>query len=139
MKQITVLFILLLSVTTTSFSQNSPSSSFSIVGKWNTLDEKGNLMSYTFKKDGHYEITAKGTSQKSNKQTELIYKYDAAASPDQLDLLIKNKKDERMSLTILGIVEVIDNDNIKINLGGIERPTDFFGKKVAAFQRDSKK
>lgn len=136
MKLVTVLCITLLSFSVPSFSQTVP---FSIIGKWNTLDEKGNVLSYTFKKDGHYEVTGKGISQKSNKESEMTYKYDPEQSPDQLDLIIKNKKDVRMSLTILGIVEVVDNDNIKINLDGNERPTDFFGKRVAAFQRESKK
>jgi uncharacterized protein (TIGR03067 family) len=136
MKSFPLALFIVLCTALSSFSQTQP---FSIIGKWNTLDEKGNLMSYTFKKNGQYEISGKGISQKTNKESVMTYKYDAAQSPDQLDLTITNKKDERMSLTILGIVDVIDNDNIKVNLGGMERPTDFFGKKVSAFQRDSKK
>lgn len=133
MKAFTLVSITILCFSAVSFSQTAP---FSIIGKWNTLDEKGNIMSYTFKKDGHYEITSKGLSQRSDKESEMTYIFDLKPSPYCLDLKIKNKKDERMSLTILGIVEVIDNDNIKVNLGGMERPSDFFGKKVAAFQRD---
>lgn len=136
MRSISLLAITIFCSVLSSFAQTPP---FSIVGKWNTLDEKGNIISYTFKKDGHYEISGKGLNQKTNKQSELTYKYDPAQSPDWIDLYIKNKKDALLSLTILGVVEVIDNDNIKVNLGDMERPTDFFGKKVAAFQRDSKK
>lgn len=117
-------------------SQNPP---FSIVGKWQTIDEKGNLMSFEFKKDGHYEMTTSEGTQKTDKKAELTYVFDQSKSPFWIDLILRNKKDSRMTLTLKGILEVIDKDNIKINIGGIDRPTDFFGNKVAAFQRAEKK
>ena len=82
--------------------------------------------------------TPEGT-QKTDKKAELTYVFDQTKSPIWIDLIMKNKKDERMTLVIKGIVEIVDQDNIKMNMGGDERPSDFFGKKVAAFQRTSKK
>ncbi|HSH67396.1 MAG TPA: hypothetical protein VLB84_16750, partial [Bacteroidia bacterium] len=78
-------------------------------------------------------------TQKTDKKAELNYVFDQSKSPFWIDLILRNKKDSKMTLTLKGILEVIDKDNIKINIGGIDRPTDFFGNKVAAFQRAEKK
>lgn len=130
-----ILFIIL----STSLSSIAQPTKFSIIGKWQTIDEKGNLMSFTFKEDGHYEMTTPEGTQKTDKKAELSYTFDQSKSPIWIDLVMRNKNDERMTLTIKGIIEIVDNDNIKMNMGGDERPTDFFGRKVAAFQRASKK
>jgi uncharacterized protein (TIGR03067 family) len=138
MKQFYVFAAILITLFCSSFSPSSDPK-FSIIGKWSTLDEKGNIMSFTFKEDGHYEMSTPEGTQKTDKKAELTYVFDQTKSPIWIDLIMKNKKDERMTLVIKGIVEIVDQDNIKMNMGGDERPSDFFGKKVAAFQRTSKK
>ena len=139
MKQFYLFSLILIVTLSSSFSPINENTKFSIIGKWVTQDDKGNLMSFTFKEDGHYEMNTPEGTQKTDKKADLSYVFDQSKSPMWIDLIMKNKKDERMTLTLKGIVEIVDNDNIKMNMGGDERPSDFFGKKVAAFQRASKK
>ena len=114
-------------------------SKFTILGKWSTTDSKGVYIEYGFMNHGKYEIVTKDKTQKGDKTTEMKYTFDETKSPAWIDFEIINKKDRNMSLKILGIIEIIDENSFKMNLGGLkDRPVDFSGSNVAIFHRTAK-
>ncbi len=137
MKSRFFLAVIFFAITCLSFQ--TAQTDFTILGKWATIDSKGLFIEYTFLKDGHYKLSTKESQQKTNATAELKYTFDTKHTPAWIDLEIKNKKDEKMSIKMLGIIEVIDKDNFKINLSTFEeRPTDFSDNKIAVFKRVSK-
>ncbi len=136
--RISLLALILMAALSFSFSQKDKNK-FSIIGKWQAMDEKGELMTYTFKEKGQYEMEKNKEVLKTSKTMEFTYKLDMGQSPPWIDFVIKDIKENGKSLTMLGIIEIIDNENIKINIGGQERPVDFFGKHVIVLQKNSKK
>jgi hypothetical protein len=134
MKSTSFFFTIIFAILCLSFRANNPH--FNILGRWTTTDSKGEFIEYDFSKNGKYEIATKDKKQKSDRTMEMKYTFDDSKSPAWIDLEIINKKDPRMSLTIQGIVEVIDENNFKMNLGGMkDRPFDFSGNNVAIFHR----
>jgi uncharacterized protein (TIGR03067 family) len=137
MKSLSLFFTISIVIMCLSFRADTPH--FAIIGRWAATDSKETYIEYVFYKNKKYEIVTKDKKQKSDKTTEMKYTFDDSKSPAWIDLEIINKKDPRMSLKILGIIEIIDENNFKMNIGGMkDRPSDFSGNNVAAFHRMEK-
>jgi uncharacterized protein (TIGR03067 family) len=129
-------FFLIISIAILCLSFHTDGSKFNILGRWVTTDSKGAYIEYGFEGHGKYELITKDKQQKTDKITEMKYTFDDSKSPAWIDFEIINKKDPSMSLKIVGIIEIIDENNFKMNLGGMkERPTDFSGSNIATFHR----
>jgi uncharacterized protein (TIGR03067 family) len=139
MRSTTSLFTIMLAMICLSFHTDGNSERFTITGRWATTDAQGTFIEYNFTNHGKYEIVTKDKIQKSDKTMGMNYTLDDTKSPAWIDFEIINKKDPKMSLKILGIIQIIDENNFKMNLGDIKgRPTDFSGDNVAAFHRTAK-
>jgi hypothetical protein len=136
MKSTASLSAIVLVIICLSFRTGQKPKPFTIAGKWVTTDSKGASIEYDFARDGKYEIATKDKVQKTDKTTEMKYTFDDTRSPAWIDLEIINKKDPKMSLKILGVIQIIDEKSFKLNLGDMRnRPKDFSGSNVAIFSR----
>jgi hypothetical protein len=132
-------FFLTIIIAVMCLSFRTDTNHFTIIGRWATTDSKGEYIEYVFSKNNKYEIATKDKKQKSDRTTEMKYTFDDSRSPIWIDLEVISKKDPRMSLKILGIIEIIDENNFKMNIGGMkDRPSDFSGSNVATFHRMAK-
>jgi Txe/YoeB family toxin of Txe-Axe toxin-antitoxin module len=139
MKSTTSFFAIVLAIICLSFRTDGNAEGFTILGKWVTTDSKGTFIEYGFASNGKYEIVTKDKIQKSDKTMGMNYTFDDTKSPAWIDLEIINKKDPKMSLKILGIIQIIDENSFKMNLGDMKnRPMDFSGSNVAIFSRPKK-
>jgi hypothetical protein len=139
MKSTASLFAIVLVMICLAFRTAQKPKPFTITGKWATTDSRGGTIEYDFAPDGKYEIVTKEKTQKTDKTTEMKYIFDDTKSPAWIDLEIINKKDPKMSLKLLGLIQIIDEKSFKLNLGDMKnRPKDFSGSNVAIFNRTVK-
>jgi hypothetical protein len=139
MKSTASFLTIVLAIICLSFRTSQNPKLFTIVGKWATTDLKGAYIEYDFARNGKYEIVTKEKVQKTDKTTEMNYTFDDSRSPAWIDLEVINKKDPKMSLKIVGIIQIIDEKSFKMNLGDMKnRPMDFSGNNVAIFNRTTK-
>ena len=137
MKKIVILFLTVLALS--SFNTNSDSE-FSIVGKWvgEIENDKGAVV---FQEDGYafFELQGKIFGGKefdvNGKKGSMTYAVDYTTKPINIDVFII-LSDGGESKTMLGIAEIINDDQIKLIMAfDGERPTEFEESETIIFNR----
>ena len=138
MKKILLLFIVTLSLT--SFNITNNSEDFNIVGKWEGNDdiEIGYLVflenNYAYLEVGGQIIGGKDF-EVDGKKGSMTYVLDYSTTPIQLDF-ITTRHDTKKTLKLLGIIDIINKDEIKVSLGFTgNRPTNFDTADSMTFKR----
>ena len=119
--------LLLITFTLVAFKS---SSEFNIVGKWKANDK--NEMGYmVFQKNGYAYILINGKKiggkefEMNGVKMSMSYSMDYSKKPIEYDFII-TLIDENITQNMPGILEIINNDKIKVELGfDGQRPTTF--------------
>lgn len=153
MKHPLQLLLYLMSLLYMSFVPLQSPPPFSLVGTWEggSADKKGRLV---FRENGELEMHAQGQAPlKTNEEGRVTYVFDNTKSPAWLDIVIvplappDTETMQRMQLPteirMLGIVEIISADEIKLQLASEmvtqDRPNSFESVRNAVIFRRVRK
>ena len=138
MKKILLLF--LIPLTLTSFNGSTKSEDFNIVGKWKGDD--GNDVGYlVFLEDNYAYLEIEGQIiggkefEVKGKKGSMTYVLDYTTNPIQIDL-ITTRFDTDKTLKLLGIIDIINKNEVIVSLGfNGSRPTNFDTDESMTFKR----
>jgi len=134
--------IILLTISTLLISFKIPSNSyFNIVGKWKTTNDK-NIKSIEFNADGTASFRMTGMTYGGEQIVELgsngsiSFIIDSSEIPIKIDFIKRNFETGETSNFLIGIIERIEKNVIKIQLEHqVKRPSGFNDNEVIILER----
>ena len=131
--------ILLIFLATVLPSFTITHSTFTIVGSWKATD-KGKTIFMIFDREGYALMGSEGkmlggkSFDINGEKGTMSYKADLSKNPGTLDITI-TRLSNKAQKKLLGIIKVVNDNEIRINLAGDIRPVTFDGPQTVTFTR----